>query len=398
MAGKSNRQPKPPVLLAGDPGRFPNVYHRIGLAVSDMVIFLDDHKDNPTAIVRNIEMQRIAQTGRIGEVHCPEDLVPENEPLSPNRNIAFAQAAVELCRRRKITKVISDQMLPLIVADHLQKAGITVECDPQLGIRERRQKTETEIKHLRNAQKCTESAIRFAAETIRESRIQKDGTLAFGKYTLTSSRLRTMITVNLLEDGLISPHECITACGSVGSDCHEPGTGAIRPDQPIIIDVFPQDIKTHYNGDCTRTLCRGTISDTLAEMHEAVVQAKAAAISVCKAGVTGAEVHHAAVAVFKKHGYHIGLPPDDAKGKQSDDLIFYPHGTGHGIGLEVHEPPLLDERATTEDDVLLPGDVLTIEPALYCRSIGGIRVEDMVVVRTGGCENLNTLPESLWWS
>jgi Xaa-Pro aminopeptidase len=70
-----------------------------------------------------------------------------------------------------------------------------------------------------------------------------------------------------------------------------------------------------------------------------------------------------------------------------------PHGTGHGIGLEVHEPPLLDFKGPK----LLAGDVITIEPGLYCHLWGGVRSEDMVAVMDHGCESLNTLPDTLNW-
>jgi Xaa-Pro aminopeptidase len=69
------------------------------------------------------------------------------------------------------------------------------------------------------------------------------------------------------------------------------------------------------------------------------------------------------------------------------------HGTGHGVGLEVHEPPLLDRLGPE----LVVGDVLTIEPGLYRHPIGGVRLEDMIVVTEDGCENFNSLPEGLSW-
>ena len=69
------------------------------------------------------------------------------------------------------------------------------------------------------------------------------------------------------------------------------------------------------------------------------------------------------------------------------------HGTGHAVGLEVHEPPLLDFGGPE----LLLGDCLTIEPGLYCRAIGGVRVEDMIILTEDGCQNLNSLYTGLDW-
>jgi Xaa-Pro aminopeptidase len=124
-------------------------------------------------------------------------------------------------------------------------------------------------------------------------------------------------------------------------------------------------------------------------MHEVVVQAKAAAIAATRAGVTGEQVHTATSACMHAAGYHMGLPAADAP----DTYCGMTHGTGHGIGLDVHEPPLLDRKGPP----LVAGDCLTIEPGLYCRAIGGVRVEDMVVVTENGCDNLNSLPEGLTW-
>ena len=85
----------------------------------------------------------------------------------------------------------------------------------------------------------------------------------------------------------------------------------------------------------------------------------------------------------------MGLPPADSP----PSYCGMTHGTGHGIGLDVHEPPLLDRGGP----VLVEGDALTIEPGLYCAEVGGVRVEDMVIVTRDGCINLNQLPEGLDW-
>jgi Xaa-Pro aminopeptidase len=86
----------------------------------------------------------------------------------------------------------------------------------------------------------------------------------------------------------------------------------------------------------------------------------------------------------------MGLPGPDAP----ETFISMTHGTGHGLGLEVHEPPLL----AIGGPELVEGDVVTIEPGLYGKRYGGVRVEDMVVVLKDGCENFNRLHEGLDWS
>jgi Xaa-Pro aminopeptidase len=155
------------------------------------------------------------------------------------------------------------------------------------------------------------------------------------------------------------------------------------------VDIFPHSKSTGYNGDCTRTVVHGAVPDSVRRMHEAVVAAKAAGIAAVRPGVTGEEVHRATIDVIAGHGYEVGLPPKESPLEWCGMV----HGTGHGVGLQVHEPPLLDFNAPE----LIVGDVLTIEPGLYSAALGGIRVEDMVAVTEAGCQNFNRLPEGLIW-
>jgi Xaa-Pro aminopeptidase len=124
-------------------------------------------------------------------------------------------------------------------------------------------------------------------------------------------------------------------------------------------------------------------------MVEAVQKAKAAGCEVIRPGIEGHEVHAATTDVLIAHGYNSGSVPENA----DPSYTTMPHGTGHGIGLEVHEPPLLDPKGIA----LVKGDALTVEPGLYRKDLGGVRVEDMVVVTEAGHMNLNVLPEGLDW-
>ncbi|MEZ6087759.1 MAG: M24 family metallopeptidase [Pirellulaceae bacterium] len=138
--------------------------------------------------------------------------------------------------------------------------------------------------------------------------------------------------------------------------------------RPVVIDIFPRDESTRFWGDCTRTVVHGQPSDQVLAMHRAVVAAKAAATSALQVGSTGDAVHQAATKVLTQHGFPL------SRGTITDHPSIQ-HGTGHGIGLEIHEPILLDDNGPE----LLANEVLTIEPGLYGRIDGGVRVEDMVV-------------------
>jgi Xaa-Pro aminopeptidase len=284
--------------------------------------------------------------------------------------------------------VVTDRSLPFIYASHIQAAGIVLEYDADKGVLDRRAKDEQEIAHLAQAQRDTERVMERACQLIARASADATGTLQHEGDTLTAERVRTLIDIWLLELGYANP-DAIVAGGSDGGDCHNHGHGPLHTNQPVIVDIFPQNKTTLYNGDCTRTVVHGDTPDEIARYHAAVIEAKTAAINATRAGVTGDAVHAETARVITAHGYHMGSPASDAP----DSFASMPHGTGHGIGIEVHEPPLLD----TDGPTLIVGDALTIEPGVYSMALGGVRIEDMVIVTAEGCRNLNTLPEGLDW-
>jgi Xaa-Pro aminopeptidase len=257
-----------------------------------------------------------------------------------------------------------------------------------MGVIDRRAKDQQEIAWLREAQATTESVMEIACRMAGNATAAADGTLMHNGAPLTSEVVRNTIDVWLLGKGY-SNVPSIVAGGPQGADCHSIGTGPLKTGQPVIIDIFPQNRETRYNGDCTRTVVHGQISDQLKKMHAAVVHAKHAGEAAVAPGVTGEAVHQAVIDKIQAEGFDIGIPDDSAP----DEYCAMVHGTGHGIGLDVHEPPLLDFKGPA----LVIGDALTVEPGLYCKAIGGIRVEDMVIVTEDGCMSLNRLPEGLTW-
>ncbi len=378
-------------MFAGAPAANPVVYHRVRFLVGDPTVLIEwlgpDGRRERIFIVRDIEMERARRQARADRVYCPGDFAPA-EGLSGDREIATAQAAAELLRRHAVQHVKVDRSLPAIYAHFLQQAGISVTCDPMLGVTERRAKDEQEITWLEEAQRVTEEAVLMACRTIARATARRDGVLYYDGAELTSERVRELLDVSLMQRGYENP-ESIVAGGPQGADCHDHGHGPLRTGEPIIVDVFPRCRATRYWGDCTRTVVHGDIPDPVRRMHRTVLAAKEAAIRSVRSGVTGHQVHQATVTVICEAGYAVGLPPADAPA----EYCALTHGTGHGVGLEVHEPPLLDCGGPE----LITGDCVTIEPGLYCRRWGGVRVEDMVIVTPDGCRNLNRLPEELEW-
>jgi Xaa-Pro aminopeptidase len=379
---------KTAVVMAGSPAINGSLYRRIRFSVLDSVVLIELEGDvRSVLILRDIEMERAAKHARVTDVHCPADFMPSGG-LSGDRETATAQAAAECLRRSGVLRVIGDRTLPLIYVDMIRRMGIEVECDADLGVLDRRQKDEEEVAWLRESQRITEKAIEMACGMIAGSDADSDGNLLHESEILTSERVRFAIDQYLLAENFANPSS-IVAGGPIAADCHNFGSDRLKTGSPVIVDVFPTSKTTRYCGDCTRTVVHGDIPDEVIRMHTAVAEAKRAGIMATRAGVTGESVHQATIASIGSSGYSVGLP-----GKEElDTYCSMTHGTGHGIGLDVHEPPLLDFRGPE----LLVGDALTIEPGLYCKAIGAVRIEDMVIVRESGCENLNTLHEGLEW-
>lgn len=375
-------------LIAGIPAENRALFHRVRFEVGDPAAWLslDLAGEKKTQfIVRDIEVDRATKNIAVDAVSAPADFTPEGG-LSGDRATATAQAVAECLKQNGVTKVTADRTLSLIFSWHIQQAGIELDYSPELGVLERRSKSAEEIEWLREAQSVTEEAMAMTMELIASATPNAAGQLIAAGNILTSEIVRGGISAYLSSRGYTSPAGSIVATRPHSADCHSRGSGPLSTGQPIIVDIFPQNDKTKYCGDCTRSIVHGDPSDEVVKMHTAVVAAITDAIAVCIPGNTADQVHGTTKATLAEHGYEF-------KRGQMSDLPVMPHGTGHGVGLEVHEPILLDDNGGT----LLVGEALTVEPGLYSRQYGGVRVEDMVVTTDGAPINLNKLPYGLSW-
>lgn len=376
------------VLLAGIPARNANLYHRIAFLAPDSVVFIAHADGSRTLLVRDIEMGRARQLEHIDRVYCPGDFAP-NGGFSANREVGMAQAAAACLRQHGEQRVTIEGSLPYLYAHHLREAGLIVDYQEELGELERRIKNEQEVEWLRHAQQITGEAVAFACRLIAAAPADRNGILRHEGAPLTSERVRTMITAFLNDRRFSNPHDSIVVTVPHVADCHHFGTGPLTTGQPVIVDIFPMDLQTRYHGDMTRTVVHGEPGDEFKRMHAAVAAAKQAGCEALRPGSTGDAVHQATIAQLVEHGYR------EQRGGDAGDSTraAMRHGTGHGIGLEVHEPILLSHAGGE----IHAGEVFTVEPGLYSSVDGGARIEDMVLVTASGHEILAPLDEGWEW-
>jgi Xaa-Pro aminopeptidase len=303
---------------------------------------------------------------------------------------AFAAATANLLHRVGLenSPVTVPPQFGVAYADELRARGVKIEPDGRLFADLRRIKTEQEISHIEVAQKALEGACAHAAGILEEAEISGDGTLRWRGETLTSELLRSEIDIELLRRGCAADEGTIAAGGPQAADPHDRGSGPLRAGEPIIIDIFPRDQKSRYYADMTRTFVKGEPDAELERMYDAVLEAQETALSMIRAGVNGHDVHDKVSDILHEKGYKTGKH-DQKPGEPLTQGFF--HGTGHGVGLEVHEAP----RISTVDEELKSGDVVTVEPGLYEPGLGGVRIEDLVVVTEDGCRNLTSFPKEL---
>jgi Xaa-Pro aminopeptidase len=270
--------------------------------------------------------------------------------------------------------------------EELRSAGVAVEIDRDLFTAERRHKSAEEASFIQEAQRAAEAAVTEVARQLAQAEI-KDGGLWLEGRPLTSERLYARASLLLGEMGFSCP-EMIVAGSPECAMPHFRGEGPIRANAPVIVDIFPSGRSSHYYGDLTRTLVVGEIPDEIRHMHAAVLQALDAGIESIKAGVPGRDVHHAVCQVLVDRGF--GTTTKGYEGPEGGPKMN--HSTGHGVGLDVHEEPAL---RGPNDEPLLEGDVVTVEPGLYLLGLGGVRVEDTGMVTANGFANFTTLTRSL---
>jgi Xaa-Pro aminopeptidase len=331
-------------------------------------------------LVSGLEYGRAKTEARADEVARLSDYDFPQLVAEHGRTGAKTRACAEFLADHGVESVAAPERFPLGTADGLREQGLSVEVlDEDVVTEIRAVKTDEEIEHVHEAQRANEAAMAAAEELLSAATVE-DGLLYHDGEQLTSEHVTEEIEVTLLRHGC-GLDETIVACGADAADPHDRGSGPLRAGETIVIDIFPQDKATKYHGDMTRTFVKGEPSDEVRRRYDDTYEAFEAALDAVEAGVTGKEVHDAVCDVYEEKGY------DTLRSDPSAETGFI-HSTGHGIGLDVHELP----RVSPDGGELAAGHVVTIEPGLYDPEVGGIRIEDLVVVTEDGYENLTDYP------
>jgi len=366
----------PAKLIISNSENDANMFYATKILIPDDFICLE--KNNKKIIyVDDLEFNRAKKEARVDRVI---NYLRYNKKA--NRN-SLGNIIVGILRENKIKKVLVPENFKMKYAEVLLKNKIKIEVKPAPFFEKRVVKSKGEIAKIIETQKTNEKAIRGAIRIIKKSKIRKDKKLGYQNKILTSEFVKFIIDTELLK-GKCQSEFNIVSCERDSADPHREGRGPLIAHQPIIIDVFPQSKTNRYFADTTRTIVRGKASPKIKKIYQAVLQAQKLGISKIKPGVKTVSIHKSVHDYFEKHNFKT----EEKNGKVQGFI----HSTGHGVGLDIHELPNLN---ASSKNILKVGNVITVEPGLYYPKIGGVRIEDLILVTKNGYQNLTKLPKVL---
>ncbi len=370
--------PNEAILMIANSEVDSNLYYATKFLAPDPFVFVQ--ADGKKAVVMSdLELDRAKAQARVDEVLSYSAIEERVKAKAAEPKLIDVVDAV--LKERGIHALLVPGDFGFRHAEELRRRGYAIKTKAEPFFEERVIKSDEEIAAITQTQRATEAAVSAAVEVIRESTIKKDE-LHWRDGVLTAEAIKKIINVKLMEMDCIAQHT-IVACGTQGCDPHDEGSGPIRPNQSIVMDVFPRSAKTRYFADMTRTVVKGRAPEPLKKLYDTVRRAQEEGIGMVREGAEGQAIHGRITAIFEESGYRTGPKNGRMQG-------FF-HGTGHGVGLDIHEPPRISKAPWK----LRAGEVVTVEPGLYYPEIGAVRIEDLVVVTRSGCLNLTHFPKVL---
>ena len=372
-----NRKPKTRLIVAASESDADMLYATRFFA-PDPFIFLE--KDGKrTLVLSDLEIDRGRKQAEADEF-LPYSAFEKEVQGSSTKAPQYEKVLAHFLTKRKVRSAIVPANFPLGYARELESKNVRLQPTNDLFWPEREAKSEAELRLMRKALEITEAGMARGIEVLKQSKPGKAQKLEWLGSVLTSERLRAEIDTAVLRAGGL-PANTIVAGGDQACDPHERGHGPLKANSLIIIDIFPRAAASGYYGDLTRTVLRGRASDEQRRLWETVNEGQALALKKMKPGVDGLKLHKEVKQFFADRGY----PTELRDGRQTG---FF-HGTGHGLGLEIHEHPRFQKT------VFKAGQVITVEPGLYYPGLGGVRTEDVVALTKIGIRMLSRFENPL---
>ena len=369
------------LLMVADSEHDANMLYAVRMFVPDPFVYL--RLDGKCHIVMNdLEIDRARKQAR----HCRVlSLSAYERKLRKQgyKSVSLALLIHQILRERRLKKIFVPANFPHGLARQLRRLKIKLKVKEGNFFPDRELKSAEEIKKISAALIMAEVGLSEGIQALKNSKIGKGGRLLHHNLPLTAEKLRAIIDIAIIQAGGVANHT-IVACGKQGCDPHELGSGLLRANQPILLDIFPRSQKTGYFGDITRTVVRGRASEGIRRLYHTVAHAQEVAFTKMQGDVPGADVHRAVQTVFELAGYKTG--------KRNGRMEGFFHGTGHGLGLEIHESPRVNLNSK---DVLRAGHVVTVEPGLYYPNLGGVRLEDVAFITPKASRNLTKFEKVL---
>ncbi len=355
-----------------------NLYYATKFIAPDPFIYLEI-KGERILVMSDLEMDRAKSQASIDRVLSYSEIERrvKSQGIAEPGSVDIVHVVL---RDAGITQLLVPSNFPFSHAIRLQALGYRIEAKREPFYERRVVKTAEEVRHIEATQRATEAAVAAAHDTLRRATIKGDK-LWLDDAPLTSERVKKLINVKLMECECVAQHT-IVAGGEQACDPHNEGSGPLPAHRSIIFDVFPRSAASRYFADMSRTVVRGRPSPDLKRLYHTVKDAQEEAIGKIKDGADGLKIHQGICERFDRAGYKTGLVNGRMQG--------YFHGTGHGVGLDIHEAP----RISRTGSLLQEGHVVTVEPGLYYPGLGAVRIEDMVLVTRDGCRNLTNFPKT----
>jgi len=369
------------LLMVADSDHDANMLYSVGMFVPDPFIYLRI-RGRHFIVMSDLEIDRAKQQAP----HCRAlSLSQAQQKLrrAGRKSTGTAEIIRSLLREHRVGKVFVPGNFPLGLAMELRDLGVKVKPKPGSFFPERETKTADEVKKISAALIMAEVGLAEAMQALKAAKIAKNRRLIYHNAPLTSEKLRSIIDTAIIQASGLASHTIVSG-GKQACDPHESGYGPLRANEPIILDVFPRSQKTGYFGDITRTVVKGKASEAVRKMYDTVHRGQKAGFQLMRAGTPTARVHQAVQKLFTDEGYKTGKVDGRMQG-------FF-HGTGHGVGLEIHEAPRM---GPTSLGVLKAGQVVTVEPGLYYPEIGGVRLEDVALITSKNPRNLTQFEKVL---